>query len=145
MYIGCAFVLSTLISLYNTYKLKQIGEKIGEKIEEKVEEKVEENECLLKHIINLNQKILKNNIFQDDKILTIIDNQNTIINLLKSNKSLYEITSMTTFPPIKPVTPINLEQEVVQSDEDNELLNECYDYIPLNNVKKNTGLSWLFK
>ena len=29
--------------------------------------------------------------------------------------------------------------------EDNELLNESYDSIPMNNLKKNTSLIWLFR
>lgn len=49
-------------------------------------------------------------------------------------------TSMNTFSPIK-------LPEITDGKEDDydELINECYDTIPLNNLKKNTGLSWLFK
>jgi hypothetical protein len=32
----------------------------------------------------------------------------------------------------------------VLDEKDDELLNECYDSLPLNNFKKNTALNWLF-
>lgn len=54
-------------------------------------------------------------------------------------------TSMSTFSPIK-ITNTNFE-DVRGHDHDHdydELINECYDAIPLNNLKKNTGLSWIF-
>jgi len=51
-------------------------------------------------------------------------------------------TSMSSFSPIK--IPTNIYDDIRENDYD-ELMNECYDTIPLNNVKKNTGLSWLFK
>ncbi len=41
-----------------------------------------------------------------------------------------------------------INQILVNDDEllnDDELFNECYDMVPLNNLKKTTGLSWLFK
>jgi hypothetical protein len=57
---------------------------------------------------------------------------------------------MTTFSPIK--IPSVLDESIVSNVTDDnkdkeydELLNECYDAIPLNNLKKTTGLSWLFK
>jgi hypothetical protein len=57
---------------------------------------------------------------------------------------------MTTFSPIK--IPSVLDESIVNNVTDDnkdkeydELLNECYDAIPLNNLKKTTGLSWLFK
>jgi hypothetical protein len=30
-------------------------------------------------------------------------------------------------------------------DDYDELENECYDSIPMSNLKKNTGLNWFFK
>lgn len=35
--------------------------------------------------------------------------------------------------------------EIFDNNEDDDLLNECYDMVPLSNLKKSTGLSWLFK
>jgi hypothetical protein len=35
------------------------------------------------------------------------------------------------------------EEECIDKDDD-ELLNECYDSLPLHNFKKNTALNWLF-
>jgi len=35
--------------------------------------------------------------------------------------------------------------EILDNNEDDDLLNECYDMVPLSNLKKSTGLSWLFK
>jgi hypothetical protein len=54
---------------------------------------------------------------------------------------------MNTFSQIK--IPLLLDTNIIDDDikdnEYDELLNECYDTIPLNNFKKTTGLSWLFK
>lgn len=51
-------------------------------------------------------------------------------------------TSMSSFSPIKITNTIF--EDAGDHDYD-ELMNECYDTIPLNNLKKNTGLSWIFK
>ena len=56
-----------------------------------------------------------------------------------------------TFSPIQPCRGMDetkTEHEMVTVAsvyEDDELLNECYDSIPLNNVKKNMSITWLFK
>ena len=36
------------------------------------------------------------------------------------------------------------QEPIINAREEDELLNECYDSIPLNNLKKNTSISWLF-
>jgi hypothetical protein len=59
-------------------------------------------------------------------------------------------TSISSFSPIKIILPpenndcdnnIIMHKEI----EDNELLNESYDSIPMNNLKKNNSLIWLFR
>jgi hypothetical protein len=62
-------------------------------------------------------------------------------------------TSISPFSPLRKVFSIEnelcihpiTEKSFNDDSEDNELLNECYDSIPLNNLKKTTGLSWLFE
>jgi hypothetical protein len=61
-------------------------------------------------------------------------------------------TSISPFSPLRKVLSIENEFHINgitekyfnHDSEDNELLNECYDSIPLNNLKKTTGLTWLF-
>jgi len=62
--------------------------------------------------------------------------------------------TVNTFSPIQPFRGMDeakstvVEHEIVaiaNIHEDDELINECYDSIPLNNVKKNTSITWLFK
>ena len=53
------------------------------------------------------------------------------------------------FSPVKFVLPSennNLSNtNSNNSDDYYDLENECYDSIPMNNLKKNTGLNWFFK
>ncbi len=90
----------------------------------------------------------------NNKISELIEHQQNIINQLEEIKSINKSeehiicnristsTSMSSFTPIKITNTIF---EDVRDHEYDELLNECYDTIPLNNLKKNTGLSWIFK
>ncbi len=132
-------------------------------------------ENILKYNIQINRKrnliehcSLKSEILILNKQLSLLlENQEKIINELEEmklikiseqNKLSINIskidcisasTSMNSFSPIK--IPAVLDENCVSNVDDvkdqdyDELLNECYDAIPLNNLKKNTGLSWLFK
>jgi hypothetical protein len=81
------------------------------------------------------------------QITLLIENNKTIIEdiqLLRKSEDRFCIkispnASINTFSPIKIPSVIHTEDHY-----DDELLNECYDIIPMNNLKKNTGLSWLF-
>lgn len=87
----------------------------------------------LLHITDIHQKLV-------EKIsqLTSLQNKDTISTS----------TSMTTFTPNTTIDnsdpPMLYDPTINCDEEDNELLNECYDAIPLNNVKKNTKLNWLY-
>jgi hypothetical protein len=63
-------------------------------------------------------------------------------------------TSTSSFSPLKIFIPIEINKQEYDwinnnADKNNrnedELFNECYDIIPLNNVKKNTVLNWILK
>jgi hypothetical protein len=85
-------------------------------------------------------------------IQTSFDDKNNNLNkkidiLIESNNSLIEIN--------KSIMETNLKQHIclnetinrkklIAENSDDELLNECYDNIPCNNIKKATGLNSIF-
>lgn len=88
-------------------------------------------------------------LLEDIKIIKNSDEHRLSINISKID-CISASTSMNTFSPIK--IPTVLDESIASNITDDnkdkeydELLNECYDAIPLNNLKKTTGLSWLFK
>lgn len=57
------------------------------------------------------------------------------------------VGSYNVFSPIKPPEIVEADKLFHQSiiaNEDDELMNECYDAIPLNNIKKHTKSVWYF-
>jgi hypothetical protein len=138
-----------------------------------MKEELEGNENILKYHIDINRKRnliehcgLKSEILILNKQMALLlENQEKIISQLEDIKLIKNSeehrlsiniskidcisasTSMNTFSPIK--IPLLLDTNIIDDDikdnEYDELLNECYDTIPLNNFKKTTGLSWLFK
>ena len=136
-----------------------------------IKENIEGNENVLKYHIDVNRKrnliehcSLKSEILMlNNQLLLLLENQEKIISLLEDIKIIKNSdehrlsiniskidcisasTSMNTFSPIKiPLLDKNNITDDVKDQEYDELLNECYDAIPLNNLKKTTGLSWLF-
>ena len=121
-----------------------------------LEEKIRETKDILKHSIEIN---LKQNLLSHENTITkLLENQNLNILLLQEEKQLEfskkelisTSTSTSSLLPLKIIIPHendDLKNNIIKQEEieDNELINECYDSIPLNNLKKNTGLSWLFK
>ena len=137
-----------------------------------IKEEIEGNENVLKYHIDINRKRnliehcnLKSEVLILNKQMALLlENQEKIISSLEEMKLIKNSdehrlsiniskidcmsasTSMNTFSPIK--IPLILETnngaDDVKDQEYDELLNECYDAIPLNNLKKTTGLSWLF-
>jgi len=85
----------------------------------------------------------------------VIQNVMEIKMLLQNSKKevISRGTSMTSLSQVKSIDYIDgwkdnindcenkNEHDSINELEDNELLNECYDSIPLNNLKKNTS-SW---
>lgn len=98
-------------------------------------------------IIENQEKII--NQLEEMKLIKISEQNKLSINISKID-CISASTSMTTFSPIK--IPLVLDESIAsditndnKDKEYDELVNECYDAIPLNNLKKTTGLSWLFK
>jgi len=101
----------------------------------------------------LNIESTNNILFQNLKdIQCSVDNKINNLNkkidyLIQSNKYLIEIN--------KSLIKTNLKQNIcanekisrpklIADNSDDELLNECYDNIPCNNIKKATGLNSIF-
>jgi hypothetical protein len=116
-----------LNSLYINYKLNIKYCKLKSKIEEIgiIHNKINEIIDLNKNIIFLvkeNQKLIQNNFNKEN-----ISSFNSTI----SSGSLY-------------CNEEKEEQNIHQICNDDELLSECYDNIPCNNIKKVTGINRLF-
>ncbi len=89
------------------------------------------------------------NQLEEIALIKISEQNRLAINISKID-CMSASTSMNTFTPIKMTEIIddknkrNVSDDIKDQEYD-ELTNECYDAIPLNNLKKTTGLSWLFK
>lgn len=153
-YVGTFVIMSSIIGLTNIYINYHNANKI-----KNLEEKLEGSENILRYKIEMNNKqniLYFNKIIEQLKIETSvsIDTQQKIIEklmeitvLMQNSKKdvISASTSVTTFSPIKSVNTIDDWKHDIIEQEDDELMNECYDTIPLNNLKKTTGLSWIFK
>jgi len=157
IYIGSFIAVSTIISLTSFYMHYSNMSKI-----KRLEDKIEGSKNVLKHNIEINRQqnaLCHHKVIKQIKEGTIIliDTENKIIEkimdiklfLQNPKKELVsESTSMLSLPQFKSICSIDgwkdnvIHQEDVKDMEDDELLNECYDTIPLNNLKKNTN-SWL--
>lgn len=144
-------ITSIYMNYSNSNKIYQISYLISENQE--TISNLNNVECIIKK--------LENKIVQlEFKIDILLGNQKNIMNDIK-NLPIYKIqkihginvsTSTSAFSPIKTNCNMNifyenkeiLVNEKINDVDDNELLDECYDSIPLNNIKT-TGLSWLFK
>jgi hypothetical protein len=151
IYIGSFIVVSSIVSLTNIYMHYCNMDRI-----KKLEEQIEGCKNVLKHNIEINRQ---ENALRDHKIVKHIKDATTLsvdgqqkitekiidLKLLLQNSKKYlvsESTSMYGFSPFKSIDSIDGWKEYIvkQEDiEDDELLNECYDSIPLNNLKKNTN------
>jgi hypothetical protein len=108
--------------------------------------------CLEEKIDNLEKKLV-NSLEKQLYTLNEIKNLPLLsigkIDRLSRNTSISSISLETSLP--KKVNSINSdegwqisEQENKNKEEDNDFLNECYDTLPLNNVKKVTGIKGWF-
>jgi hypothetical protein len=94
-------------------------------------------------------ELSNNSLFQSFKHIEFvldkkINNLNKKIDLLiESNNSLIEMNKSYIKQNICVDETIN-HKKIISNTEDDELLNECYDNIPCNNIKKATGLNSLF-
>lgn len=168
IYIGSFIFVSSIISLTSIYmnycnmdKLKRLEEQI-EGSENVVKHNIEINRLqnsLCNHNIVKYLKDLKT-ISLDTKEQVIQNIMEIKILLQNSKKEIISRgTSMSLLSQVKSIDSIdgwndnNLEdtkedvenireeEDDTKEQEDDELLNECYDSIPLNNLKKNTS-SW---
>jgi hypothetical protein len=142
-------IVSSIVGLTNMYINYCNVEKIKQ-----LEEKMEACENVLKY----NNEINKLNTISNNNFIEQLKNDITISNdtQQKFNETLFDLEGLiqnlkkeviSTSALVNTFHPINdLKQHKEPTIyEDDELMNECYDLIPLNNIKKSTGLSWLFK
>ena len=150
-YVNSFLIISSIIGLTNIYINYCNIDKI-----DNLEEKIKESENILKYNIKINRKqnqIIYNNLINELK--NEVELTSKLFNQIKESKMykpemISASTSISSFSPIKIILPpenndcdnnIIMQKEI----EDNELLNESYDSIPMNNLKKNTSLIWLFR
>jgi hypothetical protein len=144
-------IISCIIGLTNIYINYCNIDKINN-----LEKKIKDCENILKYNIEINREqnqIIYNNLINELK--NEVELTSKLFNQIKELK-LYKpemisaSTSISSFSPIKIILPpenndcdnnIIMHKEI----EDNELLNESYDSIPMNNLKKNNSLIWLFR
>jgi uncharacterized coiled-coil protein SlyX len=121
----------------------------------KLENKIEELEKIIGeniHVIektNDNIKNLECKIHNLEEKITIYQHS---LNEIKDSVQIKieKNTTMTSFSQTEDLE-IKLghskcnEESKYNLEEDNELINECYDNIPLNNAKKMTGFNWFCK
>lgn len=154
IYIGSFIIVSSIISLTSIYMNYCNIYKI-----QRLEDKIEVCKNVLKHNIETNRQL---NTSYHSKIIKQLKNNTTVLSDTKEEltekiletKSLLpnfkkEVvsvsTSVSSLRTVKSIDSIDgwkddiIQQEDSKEIEDNELLNECYDTIPLNNLKKNTN------
>jgi hypothetical protein len=113
-----------------------------------IKTQIEENGNKVKHDLFLLNKELSQLLENQQNIVFKLEELSVYLGELKSINTSQEYnristsTSMSSFSPIKIA---NTVLEDVREHDYDELMNECYDTIPLSNLKKNTSLSWLFK
>jgi hypothetical protein len=115
-------IMGTTIIINQVYKMQSITifEKRLSTLERKIEKLVETNSKLY-------EIILQNNKLSNKFI------ENQLLHICNSNNIEVEREDTKT---------MNINADV--SNDDNDLLNECYDIMPCNNSKKVTGLNKIF-
>lgn len=152
-YIGSFVIISSIISATSIYINYCNLDKI-----KRLEEKIQGSEKVLKYNIEINRKqfqIVYNKLI--DELKHEVEISSKLIDRIKEMQyfkpeMISASTSLRSFSPLKIIIPPEnddwnnhiIMQEDIKQMEDNELLNECYDSIPMNNIKKNTALSWIF-
>lgn len=150
-YIGSFTIVSSIIGLTgiyinycNLYKIKTL------------EKQIKCSENVVKYNIEINRKqyqMIYNKLIEQLKNELQLS-RNFLEQNVKFQYSKPETLSTTKIPfsPVKFVLPSennnlsnNSNTNSNNSDDYYDLENECYDSIPMNNLKKNTGLNWFFK
>jgi hypothetical protein len=166
MYFGSFLLISTVAGL----TCIAINVITGFKVDN-IKKEIEGNERVLKYNIEINRKrnsiehcSLNSEILILNKQLSLLlENQDKLINQLgeiklikKTEENMLSInilkndyisdcSSITTLSPIKNQEILDNNCNTIKDQDYDELLHECYDNIPMNNCKKNTGKYWLFK
>lgn len=152
-FIGSFFIISSIIGFTNIYINYCNFDRI-----KNLEEKIKDSENIIKYNIEINRKqnqIIYNKLI--DEVKNEVEFTSKLFNQIKES-NLYKpemisaSTSISSFSQVKIILPIEnndwnnhiIIQEDIKEMEDDELIKECYDSIPMNNVKKHTALSWLF-
>jgi len=173
IYIGSFFLVSSIIGLTGLY-MNYANNMYSTTIKDKIEgiEYIAKYNFEIERLDNsLRNDIMDSNyVILNKKLSDLIENQQHIITqleeikLMKNSNDFFicnhvptttSISSMSSFTPTKINNTFEGEDEAKyegqeknkgkNEDEDyDEILNECYDNIPLNNLKKNTALSWVF-
>jgi hypothetical protein len=173
-YVGTIVIVTSIIGLsnicsnyYTCCRIKQLEDKMDtshrekskgkekekdkDKEKEKEKDKEKEKEDIIANLVKLEKKInisidARNKLTEkiiEIKLLLLNMNSHSIQNIISRN------VSSTSFSPMKPeellIDTTFCHDDDVDDDYDyDELQHECYDVIPLNNLKKNTALSWLY-
>lgn len=158
-YINSFIIISSIIGVTSIYINYCNIDKI-----KKLEYKIENSEKVLKYNIKINRKqyqLVYNKLIEQIKNEVQISRKflDQIREIQYSKPEMISAsTSISSFSPLKIVIPpenedwinqnnnwINDVDDEKDNNNDDELINECYDYIPLNNLKKNIGYNWFFK
>ena len=171
--VGTFVIISSIIGLTNVYFNYSNLNKVN-KITKIFLDK-EENICKtidINHSVSI--KFFENKINElEEKLSLILENQHKLLIEMNEIKNLPILTigKADTLSKSTSVSSLLFESPDNDNDNDNdnnnnnnnnfyfqqnnleqdnnelldELMDECYDSIPLSNIKKNTGLTWLFK
>ena len=136
--INSFIVISSIIGLTSIYINYYNLDKI-KRLEEKIKDNIEINQKQNQTIINKLVEQAKNADISYKLIDKITEIQHFKPEMISAS------TSISSFSQNLP--PENHDIYVInnKNNDDDELINECYDSIPLNNLKKNTGLNWFLK
>lgn len=135
--------LTTLnIQYSNINKINNINNELNEKFNIIVR-KLEDNKNCIK---NIETKIDNFNLILEEHKQILLDIRNLpLLNLNKLQTSSSTSSILSLDSPFKNEVDYQSHNNNNNNNNDDELLNECYDSIPLNNVKKINGIKgWLF-
>ena len=142
-----SFIFSIIITL-DINKVKKENHKIkilNQELKQQNEKIKQQNEKMLLKLSLLNDTIFNNNkiisndiYFQRSNLLEIIDKIDYLVKDKKTNEKIYEKTK------ICEEKNVITEDKILENKNDgieDELLNECYDVMPCNNISKITNSS----